>query len=318
MIESWGYANTIVPGAVWARVHAWAAGKRYWVYDQDHLRVTPVNNGTREVSLSTGYGGGQGIVDHNPTPLTLQLPVVTSGTRYFMVGLRREWGIVKATAFGYVAAGASGNILLPARPVDFGVGVDFQPLAMVPLAAGSAIPGTPIDLRVMGTEPGRQHALSELVLQYSDYLGAEIQIGGTTWSRVLNVGGTGHVWKRDPLVGSGSDVLTTFPGWTGADQVIKAKRQGSVVDLNFRVRRTGARIEAGAVTGHTADFNICTIKPDWRPAGRPSVRVPFFYDDFSAVGQLTEDGVLSLTSATPDRDIATNAVLLVTTTFMRD
>lgn len=275
-IQSWGYPGTFAPGPVWADLQL-GIGRRYMVENQAALVVTAVAAGTRQISISDGYAAGWGVVDLNDAPYVLALPAVTSGTKWFMVVLRRTHGTTNETTFAYIDAGTTGSTVLPARNTTRGV-LDDQPIAMVPLTAGDTVPGTPIDLRVMGTDIGDLHARSDLVLQYTANLGVRVHINGTTWTRALNAAGTGQVWLKEsgPQVATQSAVIVTESGWSGTNLLTEAVVDGYQVQLDVDIRRTGARVVPDA-NGGLADLLIATISAPYRPTTK---EVPFAFKYF--------------------------------------
>lgn len=318
-IESKGYPGLLnVPAFWWARLQ-WGLGRRYFVYDQDAVRVTPVAAGTRQVSISAGFLGAWGVVDYNTAAFVLQLPVVESGTRWFMIVARRTWGTINATTFEFIDAGLATPTTLPTRNVNFGE-VDDQPLALVPLTAGNTVPGTPIDLRVMGTDNGPVHARSELALQYLATLGMEVQIGTTTWRRVLNTAGTGHVWEKDPgaygrvllPVYSQAAVLVTQGNWTGASLSSEATPDGNDIELNLELLLRSGTITADSVGG-LADIVIANVNAPYRPP-----RIKAFSGmvlggataasrgSYSALFRLGSNGNLVLSATQPNVTLHTN------------
>lgn len=181
-INSWGYEGSIMPNVDWALMQ-YALGHQYFVLDDASVKVTPAGDGTREVDISPGFFGGQGILDQNDASVRLQLPTVASGTNYFMIVARRTWGATQATTFDFIDAGTGAT--LPVRNVSPGT-LDDQPLALVPVVAGNTVPGNPIDLRAIGHSKGGPYfANSNLVLAYLDRVGTVVQIGNETWTRGL-------------------------------------------------------------------------------------------------------------------------------------
>jgi hypothetical protein len=277
-IQSWGYAGTIAPGTVWAQMQ-WGLGRRYWVRDFASVRATVVASGTRQISLSAGYFGGYGILDFNDTSAVVTLPAVATGTRYFMVVGRRTWGTTRATTFEVIDVGTAPAVT--GRNVDPGA-VDDQPLWLVPVTAGQAIPGTPIDLRVIGTEGGTYRANSDLVRQYLTFEGARLEIGGTEWKFEAGSSGTA-AWVADPGVGGRVNlpvatqgaVITATAGWTFSINTTaaqnRATRQGNVVHLHFEMRRiTNGRIVSDA-NGNFPDTEIGIVAAAFRPLRRTPI-----------------------------------------------
>lgn len=204
-IDSFGYEGTIAANDVWARVQS-IIGARYTVAGATAAQVTAVSAGTREVKIAAGSLGGHGILDEITADITLQLPVVASGTEWFLIIAKRTWGLTQATSIDYVPAGTAP--VIPTRVTDPGV-EDDQPLALVSLTAGSSVPGTPIDLRVVGSDrSGGLIAFDELALSYFNEPGSVVQIGNSLWTRILD---SGYVekWDRVTLKKLSQDVIAS-------------------------------------------------------------------------------------------------------------
>src|SRR5690606_19607196 len=112
-ITSYGYAGTVAPNEVWARMQ-YGLGRRYWVYDGNDCIVSPSTTTVRGVSVAPGWLGGWGILDHITSAETVQLPTVPSGTSYFLIVARRSWGTNQATTIEYIDAGTSAPSTLSA------------------------------------------------------------------------------------------------------------------------------------------------------------------------------------------------------------
>ena len=258
----------------WAQMQ-WGLGARYWVRADGDLQVTPKTDGTRQVNISVGYGGGCGVVDHLTATKVVTLPTVTSGTRWFLIVARRNWNTGSVgTTFTYIDAGTSASAL-PTLNVDGvtagGTGLDDQPLAMVPLTAGDTVPGTPIDVRVIGASArGILLAKSELALQYQYYAGQVVKIGNTTFTRLLD-----GSWDRDPDVvrsgpgyGNPLGVASGGTGWaTVSELVSKGTRSGNERQLLLVARKSGGDIVIGAA-GSVSGGDLVAVSvsnTDWRP-----------------------------------------------------
>jgi hypothetical protein len=315
-IESYGYAGTIAPNVPWADMQ-YTLGRMYFVTDDAAGRVTPSPTGTREVTIGVGRIGGWGVLDNITAPITVQLPSVTSGTKYFLIVARRTWGATQATSIAYIDAGTSATI--PARNVSRGV-LDDQPLALVPVTAGQTVPGAPIDLRLIGHSAGSFVAKSTLVLGIVTLLGIEVRIGTDTYRRVFNSAGS-PTWEKDPgpLGSVPLSVLTqagvgaTEDGWTMGGLDNRAKIDGNVVHIDYEVRRTGARIIPDASTGNFLDTRIATLAPILRPS--KGVWIPCLYMGGAATTALTStmgmlylapSGVLTLAVGTGGVPLNTN------------
>lgn len=280
-IQSWGYPSTISPGPVWANLQL-GLGRRYMVAAQTDLAVTAVAGGTRQISISGGYASGWGVLDFFDAPYVLALPVVTSGTKWFMVVLRRTHGTTNATTVVAIDAGTSGA-LLPTRNTNRGV-LDDQPIAMVPLTAGDTVPGTPIDLRVMGADTGEIAAKSDLVLQYMQGIGVRIRINGILWTRVANPsGGSGQVWLKEapPSLANGSSVFVPQAGWNNVFSEAVLDRYQVQIDLD--VRRYSARIWSDA-DGTLPEVWFGNVPDPYRPVSR---ELAFAFKYFGGSGATT-------------------------------
>ena len=305
---SYGYPGTIEPGAVWAQMQ-WGLGNRYWVYSQAHLRVTPVSNGTRQVSVASGFFGGWGILDHNDASVTVSLPTVSSGTKWFLIVARRTWQTTNATSFTYIDCGTSPTY--PAeRNQEPGV-IDDQPLAFVPLTAGSTVPGTPRDVRVIGTSPDNQIIMDELALGYMTFTGVRLRLGTTDYVRGLNASGS-PVWQidRGPF---GRNPITVYPsgwgssrsGWTTAQLVSRAIRDGNTVQIDLRIRRVGSNIPVGSGGGVT-DVPLFDVVSELRPSNTVYTACTYINQDSSnsdGLVSLDTSGTVWFTAGTPNRNL---------------
>jgi hypothetical protein len=270
-ITSYGYAATIAANTPWALMQ-YTLGQEYFALDGAAARVTPVSAGTREVDIAAGYIGGQGVLDYNSAPIRLQLPTVASGTSYFLIVARRTWSTTQATSFVAIPAGTSAT--LPARNTSPGV-LDDQPIALVPLTAGQTVPGTPIDLRAIGSKNGTYFAFSTLVLNYLTRVGTIVRIGTSTYTRIVNSSYVAS-WERDLGVygrvalptASAAGIIVTAPGWTAGSPMINVGAlDGNAVSLDLQVRRTGAALGASA-QGNFNDTVIGVISSAYRPRRR--------------------------------------------------
>jgi hypothetical protein len=321
-IDSIGYPGTIAPGPKWAQAQM-GLGRRYWAKSPSDCKVTPKTDGTRQVNISAGWIGGQGIVDHNLATFVVALPTVSSGTRWFPIYARRNWNAGSiGTTFVSGATGLTSADVLPSRNTDGdgsggGTGLDDQPLALVPLTAGATVPGTPIDLRVFASaEAGPMVASSEMVLQYMNNVGDQIRIGNTTWTRVINSSGA-PVWDRDPeIVRSGPNLgnplkVNGKPGWLTVSVLeCKGTRTGNDMKLLLQARRGGATLDFP--NGGASSDPIMTVgNTDWQPPN--NVRFPFSYvtatgATYGGFAVYTTAGEVQLVSVTPGTSIGKSPV----------
>lgn len=308
-ITSYGYYNEVIPGAVAAGVFTLAAAHRYWVEDQNAVKVTRVTGGTRHISIAPGRFGAWGIYNISDDSVTLQLPNPTSGTQWHLVYARHVWADGESeTTFETEPCGTS-----PTRPGAFtdvpGEEV-WQPLAYVPITAGQSDPGIPTDLRAQGTAGGAVAITSDLALPYYEHLGAELWLGRTKYCRVLNAAGTAQQWMIDPgpygrhqITQGSSGWGSSRTGWTTSQLSLRAIRDGNHVEIDFRTRRTLANIAVSS-TGHVVDVPLFDLNPEWRPSNTVYAACTYINQNLgNSMGLVTLDtgGVIWFTAGTPNQ-----------------
>lgn len=186
-ITSYGYPGSIDARA-WAQ-HAWMLGSVYAVADDAHWRVSATPSG---VTVAPGVAHGQGVTDVSDAPVPVALTPPGSGSRYWLVALRRTWQTTNQTTVVAVDLGSSQPGAIPMgapRNSEPGV-IDDQPLALVSWVSG-ATSFSVVDLRLVG--PGKaQAASSPLVLPLVDHPGHVVRIGPAEHRRGLT-GWTGSI-----------------------------------------------------------------------------------------------------------------------------
>jgi hypothetical protein len=223
----------------------WAIGSsrvgiRYVAHGPNDCKVSVVSNATRTVAIAPGRISGGGVSDYNDADALIELPNVTSGTTWFLIGARRTWQTDNETVFDYIEG--SSDMVLPPRPTDAG-DEDFQPLALVPVTAGITTPGNPIDLRCVGINGGILVAQHDLVRSYMDEVGTAIRIGSSEWHRVFNASGVaswidvGSVAMTETLVGLAA-TASPIDGWQ-RQGACRLTRQGPMRRLHLVVTRAG-------------------------------------------------------------------------------
>lgn len=313
-ITSHGYFNEVIPGNIAARVFTFATNHRFWCYNQDAVRVTPVIGGTREIQISVGEFGSFGIYNSNNSVVTLQLDApVSAGDQWWFVSATHTWDDGDSeTTFellhcGSVAQQPAGYTVDPGNTIT-------MPLAYVPITFGDSDPGTPIDLRAMGTATGDVLVNSEQAISYLGYAGMSVWLGKTHYNRVLNSAGTNHSWSIDPGPwGKASGLVTSTAfaggvgGWafTGLGSVIR--RDGNTVSGVLRLRRSsGGDIIVGP-TGGVGDTLMCNISDAWRPSEPQSGLACTYIDQGGGnqQGSVTIDhlGDVKFTAGMPNRNL---------------
>jgi hypothetical protein len=211
-ITSVGYDGT-VSEAQWAKLIPKAGSSHYGIDDAPDWKVTAHPTLDRGVSIATGTGWGQGILDTSDSPVTLQTTAVGTGSRWDLVVARRNWsGTGGSTTFAIKTGSASKAI--PSRNHDPG-SLDDQPLALIQITAGSSAVTSIIDLRCWARNGGVV-AKDELALTYLKEPGAQIKINGVLWSCYISATGS-SVWSKQaadgyiPMLGMGGILTSTSP-----------------------------------------------------------------------------------------------------------
>ncbi len=185
-------------------------GSLYSVGGKADLKVTAGGTGDRAVSIAAGTAWGDAVLSKWTTGDNTRTCAAnsTGSTRYDTVVIRRTWtpaGTPTGTATLMVLTGGSSVAVAAGRLTDRGVTSSDQPIALVPVPNGSAVVGTPIDLRCWTGEGGGLVAEHIAALQYLGSKGAQVQIGPITYTRLEDGTGTLY-WAQDPLVLSGTAV----------------------------------------------------------------------------------------------------------------
>lgn len=192
-ITSVGYAGS-VNTTQWASL-ANDLGKPYGIVGESDFKPT-VTSGDRSVAITGGVAYGSGIKDTKTTTDVVQLPAISSGIRYDMIVLRRNWATGATTLA--VVQGTSTRAL-PGRTVGPGA-IDDQPLCLVRLQAGMSAPQEIIDLRCWAGGGGGYVAKDELVLGYlTGIIGFQVRIGTNVYQIGFTPqGATNWIKVEDP------------------------------------------------------------------------------------------------------------------------
>lgn len=192
-------------------------GSLYSVEDKGDLKVTAGGTGDRAVTVAVGAAWGDAVLSKWTTGANLNCAANSTGsTRYDTVVIRRTWtpaGTPTGTATLMVLTGGSAVAVAAGRLTDRGITSSDQPIALVPVPNGSAVVGTPIDLRCWTGEGGGLVAEHVAALQYMGSKGSQVQIGPITYTRIEDGTGTLY-WAQDPLILAGSAVGTVTSGST--------------------------------------------------------------------------------------------------------
>ena len=211
-ITSYGYpaaagsTNGSIDAVAWART-SHLLGSTYAVMSAADFKVTAATNG---VSVSPGTAHGCGITDVLDTATTLPLAIPTTGSRHWLVSLRRRWETTnRSDLVAHDIGGALPSYILTSTPryVTPGV-VDDQPLAYVSWEPGAtALKVT--DLRLVGSGKS-QVAFDARALGLVAGAGHQVWIDKAIWEHDT------YGWKgrlAEPLVLTG-----TLQSWAPSAQ----------------------------------------------------------------------------------------------------
>lgn len=227
-ITSIGYDGS-VNESDWAKMIPLVGSSHYGVAGANDWKVTAHSTMDRGVNIATGTGWGHGVRDTSDATVSLQAAAVSSGDRWDMIVMRRNWSGTGGTSSFQIVQGTSAK-QLPARSNTPGT-LDEQPIALVRFTAGQTAAQQIIDLRCWGRNGGLV-AKDTLVLTYLNELGASVKINGETWS-------------YEPLA---NDTL----GWVNEDG------SGPWVPLNLNAGwfNNGASIARARIVGRGAFLHV--------------------------------------------------------------
>lgn len=151
----------------------------YGVNTSDSWNVS-ATTGDRTISIAVGDGFGHGVADVSDTNVTLQLDPITSGSRWDLIAMRRDWQPVAGGPSAFVKVTGQASKIIPAGRLNNPGVQDDQPLALVQVTAGQTQPTAIVDLRCWAG-PGGLEARDDLARSYLAYPGAEVRIGQAVW-----------------------------------------------------------------------------------------------------------------------------------------
>jgi hypothetical protein len=186
-ITSVGYDGT-VNESQWSDMIKKIGSSEYGVVDTGDWKVTAVSGADRTVSIAAGKGWGHGVFNENTANVTVQLDTVSSGSRWDLVAMRRDWTGVGGVSTFVKVNGTSAKEIPVGRAKGAGV-IDEQPLALVQITAGQTQPTAIVDLRCWSGNGGL-FANDELALTYLDSAGSQVHVAGRLWHRIIGTGGS--------------------------------------------------------------------------------------------------------------------------------
>jgi len=197
-INSVGYDGTVTESQ-WADMIKKVGSAEYGVVQSGHLRVTAVSGADRTVSVAAGQAWGHGVYDDFTSNTTIALSSVSSGSRWDLIAVRRDWSGSDGTTTLVKINGSSSRSIPSGRNEGPGL-LDDQPIALVQITAGQTQPTAIVDLRCWSGNGG-VYAQDELALAYLDSVGSQVVINGRTWSRGTSGSGGSAVWSSSAGIG---------------------------------------------------------------------------------------------------------------------
>lgn len=245
-ITSYGYPGSI-DSVAWAKLTE-ELGVGYSVKDAADFAPTVVAGVDRTVSVAAGTAFGRGVMDVSTAAIQVQFDIVSSGTRYDLLCIRRNWTggsstVTKVTGTSVAAVPAGRN----ANP---GV-LDDQPLFLVKLTAGSTVPVIEADLREWGSKVRFVKDLRALV---DPKYGDAADVNGVRYRRLLDAS-SNPIWAPDaPTWTNYTPTLTatgSAPAMDTANRLGRWRKVGDVYEVEARF--TWQRLGSGEGLG-TGDY----------------------------------------------------------------
>lgn len=199
----------------WAKMIPSVGSSQYGVLGASDWKVTPHATMDRGVNIATGAGWGHGVLSTSDATVSLQGASVSSGDRWDMVVVRRNWSGTGGTTTFVIVQGTSTK-QLPSRNNTPGT-IDDQPIALIRFTAGQTAAQEIIDLRCWARNGGMT-ARDDLALTYLKLPGSQIMINGFQWNCELDANGNA-VWTTFrggyvPVYGVGGPLQTDPTGQT--------------------------------------------------------------------------------------------------------
>jgi hypothetical protein len=166
-------------------------GAQYACIGKDALKVTAGGSGTRAITIATAPQGvwGDGVLSIWNSATNLNVAVVSSGTRYDTLVVRRTWQPASSptgTAQLMLLTGGSSKAIAASRTTNRGVTTSDQPIALIRCSAGqTTITDADItDLRCWAGQGGGLVAESVEALQYLGDKGTSVRIDDYRHTRI--------------------------------------------------------------------------------------------------------------------------------------
>lgn len=190
-ITSVGYDGT-VDEIQFEKIMGYSAHSKYGVNTSGAFAASTVAGQVLQVKIKGNQGTfpaaawTAGVVDLMDTDETVQIEPATSGSRWDLIALRRDYQPPGGETALTVVKG-TGRKTIPSRETNAGV-LDDQPLWLVRVDAGKSTVSEYVDLRVWARNGGCT-ARHDLVRSYMGITGTQIEINGTLWLRRVGKSG---------------------------------------------------------------------------------------------------------------------------------
>jgi hypothetical protein len=232
-IISVGYDGAVTESQ-WSDMIKKVGTAEYGVVGLNDWKVTSVTGATRTVSIASGKGWGHGVFDENTSNVTIALDSVSSGSRWDLIVMRRDWTGAGGSSTFTKVNGTTAQEIPTGRTTGPGA-IDDQPIALVQISSGSTLPTAIIDLRVWAGNGG-MIANSELALSYIDSLASQVFLNtnGDTYNRVIGDDGN-PMWTVSapdgyiPMFGVGNTLSGGIPD-TGDNMLVQSGTTVNVFD----------------------------------------------------------------------------------------
>jgi hypothetical protein len=228
--------------SAWADAHPSIGSATYGVRSPGHWKVSAVAGQDRTVSIAAGKGFGHGVTDETVLNDTIQLDTISSGSRWDLIAVRRDWTPTSGES-KFVKVNGGATAVVPGGRLYGPGNIDDQPLALVQVTAGQTQPTGFIDLRTWAGDGGGLIAAHDLVRSFLNQTGTRLHIDGVDWIRRSGANDTPEWVSPTPRAG---EVLITTTGFS-TGRIVFAQPFASVC--------TGA-----VLTNSTPSINVVIFK----------------------------------------------------------
>lgn len=164
------------------------------------LSAAPGGAGDRSVTVTPGIAWGDGVLSIWNASGTVNAAANSTGqTRWDTLVIRRHWqptSTPRGTATLMLLTGGAQKAIAATRKTDRGVTDSDQPIALVPIAPGSAVAGAPVGIRCWSGAGGGLVGENVEALQYLADLGTTVRVGAGRYTYMLDSTGSPY-WRPE-------------------------------------------------------------------------------------------------------------------------